>query len=203
VIAGGGNFALEVAEACEAVGLEVAAMIEAFEPSRVDARRTPPVIWVDDHESFDPGLPAVIGITQLKRRPLIERLERDGRQMLTVIHPTAFISPSAVIEDGCLVLAGVVLGAHVRIGRCTVLNRACTIGHHTVIGPHSFVGPGAAVAGEITIGEQVHIAVGATVRDDLTIGDRAVVGAGAAAVSNVPADTTVVGVPAKPLTRNA
>ena len=55
------------------------------------------------------------------------------------------------------------------------------------------------MAGEITMGEQVHIAVGATVRDDLNIGDRAVIGAGAAAVKDVPADTTVVGVPAKPM----
>lgn len=88
-----------------------------------------------------------------------------------------------------------------RLGRGTVVNRGATIGHHTVIGPHSFVGPGANVAGEVIAGEQVHIAVGATVRDNLVIGDRAVIGAGAAAVKDVPADTIVVGVPARPLAR--
>jgi len=203
LIAGARNFSAEVAEACEAVGLEVAAFIEPYDATLVDDTRRPPVIWVGEQASFEPDLPVVIGISQVKRRPFVERLETEGRRMLTVIHPSALISPSVVIEEGCLVLAGVVIGAHVRIGRCTVLNRACTVGHHTIVGAHSFIGPGAAVAGEITMGEEVHIAVGATVRDEISIGDRAVVGAGAAAVRDVPAGVTVVGVPAKPIDRQA
>jgi sugar O-acyltransferase (sialic acid O-acetyltransferase NeuD family) len=198
-VAGAANFAREVQEACEANGLEVAAMIEGLDPSRVGADRDPPVLWIDDQAAFEPDLPLVIGVGQVKRRQFVERLVADGRQLLTVIHPRAIVSRSAVIEEGCVVLAGAVIGAGARIGRGTVVNRACSIGHDTVIGPWSFVGPGAAVAGEITTGEQVHIAVGATVRDNVTIGDRAVIGAGAAAVKDVPADTTVVGVPARPI----
>jgi sugar O-acyltransferase (sialic acid O-acetyltransferase NeuD family) len=200
-MAGAKNFAHEVREACEAAGFEVAAMIEGLDPARVGADKQPPVLWIDEQAAFEPELALVIGVGQVKRRRFIERLMAEGRRLQTVVHPTAIVSKSAVIGEGCVILAGAVIGAGAQIGRATVINRACSIGHHTVIGPWSFVGPGAAVAGEITMGEQVHIAVGATVRDDLTIGDRAVVGAGAAAVKDVPADTTVVGVPARPIER--
>jgi sugar O-acyltransferase (sialic acid O-acetyltransferase NeuD family) len=203
VMAGAKNFAQEVREACEANGLQVAAMIEGIDMARVGADRDPPVLWVDDQAAFEPDLPLVIGIGQVKRRDYVERLIAEGRHLLTVIHPKAIVSPSAVIEEGCVILAGAVIGAGARIGRGTVINRASSVGHHTVIGPWSFVGPGAAVAGEITMGEQVHVAVGATVRDDLNVGDRAVIGAGAAAVKDVPADTTVVGVPARRMERRS
>jgi acetyltransferase-like isoleucine patch superfamily enzyme len=53
----------------------------------------------------------------------------------------------------------------------------------------------------VVLGEQVHVGVGAVVRDRLRIGDRAVIGMGAVAVKDVPADVTVVGVPAAPLQR--
>ncbi|HYI22905.1 MAG TPA: acetyltransferase [Candidatus Limnocylindrales bacterium] len=202
VMAGAKNFAQDVAETCAAAGIEIVAMIEGLDRGRVSAAAMPPVIWVDEQSEFEPDLPLVIGIGQIARRAYVERLESEGRRLLGVRHPSTIVSPSAVIEEGCVLLPGVIVAAGARIGRGTVLNRACSIGHHTTIGPWSFVGPGASVAGEITMGEQVYIAVGATVRDMISIGDRAVVGAGAAAVSDVPADTTVVGVPARPIERH-
>jgi serine acetyltransferase len=51
----------------------------------------------------------------------------------------------------------------------------------------------------VTIGDESYIAMAAVVRDDRTVGARATVGAGAVVVSDVPADTTVVGLPARPL----
>jgi len=47
------------------------------------------------------------------------------------------------------------------------------------------------------------VGAGAIVRDHVRIGDRAVVGMGAVAVKDVPADVTVVGIPAAPLRRSS
>jgi sugar O-acyltransferase (sialic acid O-acetyltransferase NeuD family) len=200
-MAGAGSFAVEITEVCAAAGIEVAAWIEGLDRSRADPNHEPPIVWVDEQARFEPELSLVIGIGSVARRDLVERLEAEGRRLLTVCHPSAIVSPSATIDDGCVILPGVIVAAQAHIGRGTIINRGATVGHHAVVGAHSFIGPGANVAGFVTVGEQVYVAVGATVRDRVTIGDRAVVGAGGAAVRDVAAGTTVVGVPARPIQR--
>jgi acetyltransferase-like isoleucine patch superfamily enzyme len=59
--------------------------------------------------------------------------------------------------------------------------------------------PGATIAGEVEIGDMAAIGSNATILPRLTIGPRSVVGAGAVVTHDIPADTTVVGVPARPL----
>ena len=183
-------------------GFEVAAWIEGLDRNAVDAGHDPPIIWLDDQAAFEPDLPILPAIGSVKRMGIMRRLIGEGRQLATLIHPSAVVSPSAVIGAGCVVGPLVVVGAMSRIGEGTVLNRGALVGHHTVIGRYSFLGPGANVAGMAQIGEQVYVGAGAVVRDHLRVGDRAVVGMGAVAVKDVAADLTVAGVPATPLERS-
>lgn len=55
----------------------------------------------------------------------------------------------------------------------------------------------------ISIGNDCWIGGSAVISPGVTIGDRCIVGAGAVVTKDVPADTIVVGNPAKPLTRKA
>ena len=57
--------------------------------------------------------------------------------------------------------------------------------------------PGAHVSGEVSLGESVVVGSGAVVREGCTVGDGTVIGAGAVVVTDLPADSTAVGVPAK------
>jgi UDP-3-O-[3-hydroxymyristoyl] glucosamine N-acyltransferase LpxD len=75
------------------------------------------------------------------------------------------------------------------------------IAHNISVGEHAFVIACAEVSGGVRIGKRAWIAPSATVLNQLTIGDDAVVGLGAVVVRNVEAGDTVVGNPAKPLTR--
>ena len=201
ILVGAASFAEEVSDLAASAGVEVAAWIEGLDRNAVDAGHDPPIIWVDDQAAFEPDLPILPAIGSVKRMGIMRRLIGEGRQLATLIHPSAVVSPSAVIEPGCVVGPLVVVGARSRIGEGTVLNRGALVGHHTEIGRYSFLGPGANVAGKVTLGEQVYVGASAVVRDHVRVGDRAVVGMGAVAVKDVPADVTVVGVPAVPLER--
>ena len=201
LLVGAASFAEEVADLASSVGVEVAGWIEGLDRSIVDAAHDPPIVWVDDQAAFEPTLPILPAIGAVRRMAFMRRLIDEGRQLSTLIHPSAVVSASAVIEPGCVIGPLVVVGAQSRICEGVILNRGVLIGHHTEIGRYSTVSPGANVNGKVTVGEQVYIGSGAVVRDHLRVGDRAVVGMGAVAVKDVPADTTVVGIPAAPLKR--
>lgn len=95
------------------------------------------------------------------------------------------IGPGLVIAHGSIVIDGAV-----KIGKNCSINPWVTIGLSTSrkIGL-SLVGP--------TIGDDVYIGTGAKVLGPVTIGDNAKIGANAVVLSDVPADHTAVGVPAR------
>lgn len=81
------------------------------------------------------------------------------------------------------------------VARTAVIGARCKIRHQVTIanGPD-----GAAI-----IGDDVKIGAGAKILGRVRIGDRAKVGANAVVVDDVPPDTLVVGVPARPASRRA
>ncbi len=85
-----------------------------------------------------------------------------------------------------------------------VIDGRTTIGSNCQINPWVTIGLsnsrkiGFSVQGP-TIGDNVHIGTGAKVLGPITIGDHARIGANAVVVHDVPANTTVVGMPAKAL----
>ena len=127
---------------------------------------------------------------------LIERLISEGRELATLIHPSAVVARSATS-----VLPGAVRGRHRRSRTTIGVGTITTAARSSVITPPSarmFSWVGANIAGGVTIGDELYIAMAAVVRDDRTVGARATVGAGAVVVGDVPADTTVVGLPLAP-----
>lgn len=118
------------------------------------------------------------------------------------IHPSAVISKRAIIDVGTVVMAGVCINTLVRIGRHCIVNTNSTIDHECVLEDYVHVSPAAALAGNVYVGEGTHIGIGASILPGVRIGKWCTVGAGAVVINNVPDYTTVVGVPAKAITKN-
>lgn len=75
-----------------------------------------------------------------------------------------------------------------------IIGKRCGIMHNVTIGTN--MGPGVPI-----IGDDVFIGVGACVLGKIKIGDRVRVAANSLVINDIPSDSIVIGVPAKPLPR--
>lgn len=135
------------------------------------------------------------------RRRLFERYRAQGERFGTARHPAAIVADDVVVGEGAMILAGAILNAGVRVGDNAIVNTGAIVEHHVVVGDHSHVAPGTCIGGQAAIGDQALIGIGATVLPRLRIGSGSVVGGGAVVTRSVPDGVTVVGTPARAMTR--
>ena len=88
------------------------------------------------------------------------------------------------------------------IGEGTKIDNLCHIGHNVVIGRRCLITAMAMISGSTKIGDYSYIAPSASLINKIEIGKNVMVGMGAVVTGNVPDNTVVVGVPAKPLREN-
>lgn len=178
-----------------------------------------PLIFLDDdphiHGTERLGIPIVGAISGLStfphrgvviaignnriRRKIAQRLDSEGETFVTVIHPRATIARDVVLGAGTVVFAHAVVNTGSEIGAHVILNTGSTVDHHNHLANYVHVAPGAHTGGDVTLGEGAFIGIGAIVMPQRTVGSWATVGAGAVVHQNVSINSTVVGVPARPL----
>jgi sugar O-acyltransferase (sialic acid O-acetyltransferase NeuD family) len=147
------------------------------------------------------NLVLAIGNPAVKKQ-LFNRLKNDSRiEFPELIHPLAVLQDRKTISigPGSIITAGSILTTNITIQEFVLVNLNATIGHDSVISKFSSIMPGVNIAGKVVIGEEVLVGSGANLINGIAIGNRATVGIGSVVLKNVESDTTVVGVPAKPL----
>ncbi|MGC9992605.1 MAG: serine O-acetyltransferase [Candidatus Cybelea sp.] len=117
--------------------------------------------------------------------PLLPRFLANVTRFLTQIeiHPAARIGKGVFIDHG----SGVVIGETSEIGDGCTIYQGVTLGGTSL--SHGKRHP--------TLGRNVTVGVNATVLGAIVLGDNAKVGGGSVVVKDVPANATVVGVPAR------
>ena len=143
--------------------------------------------WLDVVLSY-PGFHAIVAhrlIHPLARVPLLPRLLSQFVRFLTgiEIHPGATIGKGVFIDHGM----GVVIGETAEVGDGCTIYQGVTLGGTSL--SHGKRHP--------TLGRNVTVGVNAAVLGAINLGDNAKVGGGSVVVKDVPANATVVGVPAR------
>jgi len=130
-----------------------------------------------------------------------QKIASSGGHLVSVIHPSASVSRSAIVQPGTAVMAQTAINARTTIGVACIVNTGATIDHDCLIGSGVHISPGARLAGSVSVGDRAWIGLGASVTNNVSIGSAAIVGAAAAVLGDVPANQTVVGIPAREIMR--
>lgn len=136
-----------------------------------------------------------------RRRAVFERFRARGYRFVTVVHPRAIVGRGVDIGEGAQIMAGAVIQPGARIGMNVIVNTGASVDHDCRIGDHVHLAPGVTLSGEVEVGDGTHIGTGATVIQGIRIGSECLVGAGTLVIRDVADAETVIGVPAKVITR--
>lgn len=207
IILGGGGHAKVLVDTLLNASVEIKGIIDPNPQLANSLLLGVPVLGNDDIiNDFSPEeILLVNGIGSVgmpfRRRELFERFKREGYTFATVIHPSVVIASDVMLGEGTQLMAGVIIQPGCYIGKNTIINTRATIDHDCSIGDYVHIAPAGTLSGGVTVGDSCHIGTAATVIQGISIGAESIVGAGAVVVQDVTGGTTVVGVPAKVVSR--
>lgn len=127
----------------------------------------------------------------------LDRLERAGFEIPSIIHPSSTISRFSQIERGSVIMAGVVVNASARVGKGCILNTSSSIDHDCTLEHGVHISPGVNLSGTVHVKSCSWLGVGSKVLNNLTIGFNVIVAAGTIVIKDIPDNVMVAGIPAK------
>jgi sugar O-acyltransferase (sialic acid O-acetyltransferase NeuD family) len=141
-----------------------------------------------------------IGIPHPKRKAT-ETLLAKGAIFETVVHPSVVRGSNVQVARGAVVCPGVILSSDCQVGEFAGINMHATLSHDVKVGAFSQLSSYCDLTGAVEVGEGVFLGSHSSVLPSLKVGDGAIVGAGAVCTEDVSEGSTVVGVPAKVITK--
>jgi len=136
------------------------------------------------------------------RAELAAHAEEQGFQLVTLIHPTAYVAKDVLVDRGTVIKAGAVVESGAQIGANVIIGAQVYVGHEVVIKDDAHISGGGKVGGKSVIECGAWIGLGAVVKDRVHIGKAAQVAAGAVVLDDIPPGVVATGNPAVPRWRS-
>lgn len=152
--------------------------------------------YIKDYDIF-----VAIGNNAIREK-IQEKLEAEGANIPTLIHPNAVIGEQVRFGAGTVIMAGVVINCCTEVGKGCIINTGSTIDHDNFIEDYVHLSPGVNTAGTVKIGKGTWIGIGSVVSNNLNITSGCKVGAGSVVVKDITETGIYVGVPARKIDKN-
>lgn len=156
--------------------------------------------WLDGISPDSLRLLCGVGSPSSRMR-MVAKASRKGFGFCSAIAPSAVLTPVFSMGRGVVVSALCHIANRAKLGDHVMVLSSCTIGHDVVVEDFCTISPGVRVSGNVQLGVGTEIGVGAVIIPNVRVGEWSIIGAGAVVVEDVPANVTVVGVPARVISR--
>jgi sugar O-acyltransferase (sialic acid O-acetyltransferase NeuD family) len=200
VIVGGGMHGRVVLDLAKTLGHDLAGFLDDTREagSAVDDQRVvgPTARLFDAEFLARHSFIVAIGNNTARRRFASEIRIRGGN-VVTLVHPSCWISPTATIESGTVFIGANMVFSAARVGSDVLVDPDTTIGAESVVCDGVYLCPGCHLGAQVTCEEECFLGIGAVAIPNTVVGRRAVVGAGAVVIRDVPAGKLAVGNPAR------
>jgi sugar O-acyltransferase (sialic acid O-acetyltransferase NeuD family) len=148
----------------------------------------------------DDRLVCAIGLPALRRR-MHELFLARGARFATVVHPTALVADRAVLGAGVVICPYAIVSVDARVEDGAAVYYHSSVDHDAVVGRYCQVSAHCDVTGAAVLEDEVFLGSHAAILPGIRVGRGAVVGAGAVVREDVPPGVTVVGIPARVVSR--
>lgn len=141
------------------------------------------IAGLSTRQSVVQGAIAAIGNNAARERS-VQAIIDACVPLVSVVHPSAWISPTAVLGSGAAVMACAVVGTDAHVGIASIINANATVDHDAVVGDFAHLGVGVQLAGGVKIGARAWVQAGSCAGYGLVVHERTVVGPGTALVAH-------------------
>ena len=139
LILGAGGYGRTVADVAEQLGYSTIVLDDADPDHPLSSFKA----YINSSISFIPAFG-----NNTFRLEWINRIEENGGQLATLIHPTAYISPTATISQGTVILPHAIVNTDVVVGKGCIINLGAIVDHGCILEEGVHICLGAIVKGE-------------------------------------------------------
>jgi len=202
LVVGAGGFGREVVQWASDAWPESDGLIAGFlsdDLTRLNGFRLMPQILgtVKDHWP-EAGTAYLLAIgVAYARRTVAEHLRQRGATFISLVHPSASVSETSSVGAGSIVCPHAVVSDSSTLGECVLVNYHASLGHDATAGAYAVLSPYSTLGGAASIGDDVFLGLHPSVGPGVSVGSRSKVSANSCALSAVPPDSLVYGVPGR------